>query len=99
MTSGVGLTSGVSSDRGKGHFKDRQSTWSDTLTERNASPLSHITKYDDLRPLFTRGLHLPTAKGLVTNYGEGGGEYKTGGGHVKFYPYEKGGGWGWRKKF
>ena len=24
-------------------------------------------------------------KGLVTNYGEGGG-------HVKFYPYEKGGG-------
>ena len=29
-------------------------------------------------------------KGLVTNYGEGG--YKTGGGHVKFYPYEKGGG-------
>ena len=33
-------------------------------------------------------------KGLVTNYGEGG--YKTGGGgHVKFYPYEKGG----QKKF
>ena len=31
-----------------------------------------------------------SAKGLVTNYGEGG--YKTGGGgHVKFYPYEKGG--------
>ena len=31
------------------------------------------------------------SKGLVTNYGEGG--YKTGGGgHVKFYPYEKGGG-------
>ena len=30
-------------------------------------------------------------KGLVTYYGEGGG-YKTGGGgHVKFYPYEKGG--------
>ena len=28
------------------------------------------------------------SKGLVTNYGEGGG-------HVKFYPYEKGG----RKKF
>ena len=25
----------------------------------------------------------------------GGGGYKTGGGHVKFYPYEKGG----RKKF
>ena len=32
-------------------------------------------------------------KGLVTNYGKGG--YKTGGGHVKFYPYEKGG----HKKF
>ena len=31
-------------------------------------------------------------KGVVTNYGEGGG-YKTGrGGHVKFYPYETGGG-------
>ena len=29
---------------------------------------------------------------MVTNYGEGG--YKTGGGHVKFYPYEKGGGGG-----
>ena len=30
-------------------------------------------------------------KGLVTNYGKGG--YKTGGvGHVKLYPYEKGGG-------
>ena len=28
-------------------------------------------------------------KGLVIiKYGEGGG-YKTGGGHVKFYPYEK----------
>ena len=33
---------------------------------------------------------------MVTNYGEGGGGYKTGGGgHVKFYPYEKGG----QKKF
>ena len=34
------------------------------------------------------------SKGLVTNYGEGGGGcYKTGGGgHQKFYPYEKGGG-------
>ena len=31
-------------------------------------------------------------KGLVTNYGEGGGEIqKEAGGHVKFYPYEKGG--------
>ena len=28
-------------------------------------------------------------KGLVTNYGEGG--YQQEGGHVKFYPYEKGG--------
>ena len=27
-------------------------------------------------------------KGLVTKYGEG--DYKTGGGHVKFYPYKKG---------
>ena len=37
------------------------------------------------------------SKGVVTNYGEGGGGYKTGGGggHVKFYPYEKGG----QKKF
>ena len=33
-------------------------------------------------------------KGLVTNYGEGGAT-KREGGHVKFYPYEKGG----RKKF
>ena len=33
----------------------------------------------------------PTIKGLVTSYREGG--YKTGGGtHMKFYPYEKGGG-------
>ena len=31
-------------------------------------------------------------KGLVTNYGEGGGATKREGGHVKFYPYEKGGG-------
>ena len=37
---------------------------------------------------------LNVSKGVVTNYGEGG--YKTGGGgHVKFYPYEKGG----QKKF
>ena len=34
-------------------------------------------------------------KGLVTNYVEGGGAIKREGGHVKFYPYEKGG----RKKF
>ena len=32
-------------------------------------------------------------KGLVTNYGEGGLQNGRGG-HVKFYPYEK----GWRKK-
>ena len=32
----------------------------------------------------------------ITNYGEGGGGLQNGrGGHVKFYPYEKGG----RKKF
>ena len=30
-------------------------------------------------------------KGLDTNYW-GRGSYKTGGGHVKFYPYNKGGG-------
>ena len=29
-------------------------------------------------------------KGLVANYGEGGGGTKREGGHVKFYPYEKG---------
>ena len=30
---------------------------------------------------------------IHNNYGEGGGGYKTGGGgQVKFYPYEKGGG-------
>ena len=34
-----------------------------------------------------------SSKELVTNYGEWGRGYKTGeGGHVKFYPYEKGGG-------
>ena len=33
-------------------------------------------------------------KGLVTNYGEGGLQNGRGG-HVKFYPYEKGG----REKF
>ena len=33
------------------------------------------------------GLVCVFSKGLVTNYGEGGG-----GRHVKFYPYEKGGG-------
>ena len=33
------------------------------------------------------------SKGLVTNYGEGGGGLQNGGGgHVKFYPYKKGGG-------
>ena len=37
------------------------------------------------------------SKGLVINYGEGGAtKQEVGGGHVKFYPYEKGGG---RKKF
>ena len=34
-------------------------------------------------------------KGLVTNYGEGGGPTKReGGGQVKFYPHEKRRGWG-----
>ena len=32
------------------------------------------------------------AKGLVTNYGEGRLQNGRGRGHVKFYPYEKGGG-------
>ena len=32
------------------------------------------------------------SKGLVTNYGERGGATKGKGGHVKFYPYKKGGG-------
>ena len=32
------------------------------------------------------------SKGLVTNYGEGATKREGGGGHVKFYPYEKGGG-------
>ena len=36
-------------------------------------------------------IYLPNTKGLVTNYRDGGG-----GGHVKFYPFEKG---GWWKKF
>ena len=39
---------------------------------------------------------LTAFKGLATNNGKGGGGYKTGrcgGGGVKFYPYEKGGGW------
>ena len=30
-------------------------------------------------------------KGLVSNYGEGGELQNGRGGHVKFYPYEKGG--------
>ena len=32
-----------------------------------------------------------SCKGLVTNYGEGGGLQNGRGGHVKFYPCEKGG--------
>ena len=39
-------------------------------------------------------LYSASTKGLVTNYGEGGAT-KREGGHVKFYPYKKGG----RKKF
>ena len=38
---------------------------------------------------------LQGAQGLVTNYGEGGATKREGVGHVKFYPYVKGG----RKKF
>ena len=40
----------------------------------------------------------PASKGLVTNYGEGGGlqngRWWGGGGHMKFYPYELRGGGG-----
>ena len=43
--------------------------------------------------IISENLDFLFCKGLVTNYGEGG--YKTGGGgHVKFYPFEKG---GWKK--
>ena len=38
------------------------------------------------------------AYGLVANYREGGGVQNGRGGHVKFYPYEKGGGGG-KKSF
>ena len=41
--------------------------------------------------------HEYQARGLVINYGEGGGgrwlHKGRGGGHVKFYPQDKGGGW------
>ena len=43
------------------------------------------------RDLYTVDITNPglCLKGLVSNYGQGGGGgYKTGGGHVKFYPYE-----------
>ena len=41
-------------------------------------------------------MYIKVTKGLVTNYGEGGGvQNGRGGGHVKFYPYKKGG----QKKF
>ena len=30
-----------------------------------------------------------SSKGQVTNYREGAGGYKTGGGHVKFYPQKR----------
>ena len=43
----------------------------------------------------TAPLKMHSCKGLVTHYGEGGLQNGRGG-HVKFYPYEKGGG---RKKF
>ena len=55
---------------------------------------SYIKKNLQGRGSLTAELMTDT-KGLVTNYGERGeGGYKTGGGggHVKFYPYEKGGG-------
>ena len=46
-------------------------------------------------------LYMPKGfEGVVTNYGKGGGGLKKRGGgrgHVKFYPYEKGGGGGAEK--
>ena len=47
--------------------------------------------------ILTNGNLCTTSTRTTTDYsrGGGGGGYKTGGGHVKFYPYEKGG----RKKF
>ena len=51
--------------------------------------LSRVT-FQKVRPWTGSKLRLIT-KGLVTNYGEGQGATKReGGGHMKFYPYEKG---------
>ena len=42
--------------------------------------------------LFTLCISKQSIKGLVTNYGEGGGVQNRRGAHMKFYPYEKRGG-------
>ena len=47
---------------------------------------------DEKTSLQTEFSYTRLAKGLVTNYGEGGATKLEGGGHLKFYPYEKGGG-------
>ena len=58
-----------------------------TSHERGKGALTHIATWKVYHEIL-----FENHKGLVTHYREGG--YKTGGGggHVKFYPYEKGGG-------
>ena len=55
----------------------------------NNSRWRHIQMSETFQLLRSHG-----TKGLVTNYREGGGgaSKREGGGHMKFYPYEKGGG-------
>ena len=54
-----------------------------------------LTDFDSYHAVCRRKVLKPLCKGLVTNYGEGGGlQNGRGGGHLKFYPYEKGGGGG-----
>ena len=49
-----------------------------------------VVNDNDMFPEHPRAAH---RKGLVTNYGEGGGlQNGRGGGHMKFFPYKKGGG-------
>ena len=64
-------------------------------TNLDQNTLMHLGHMHFSRPsldLTSILLPLSGSKGLVTNYGDGGGATKReGGGHVKFYPYEKGG--------
>ena len=56
-------------------------------------PYTHLKSGGQKGPPGGGGPYWPSLyKGLVTNYGEGGLQNGKGGGHVKFYPYEKGGG-------